>query len=113
LLISDKVFLDYTRSHLITVSTSPLTVDAYIVGNLPDPCHLLRITESTLTASKMIKIEVYSLVKPGTICITVLKPFAVTYPLGTFTAGVYTVTLNGVELGKFGSSSTGTITAVK
>jgi hypothetical protein len=79
-------------------------VDAYLVGALPDPCHLLRITEASSTASNIINIQVYSLFDPSTACITVLKPFAVTYPLGTFSNGKYTVYVNGTRLGTFGAS---------
>lgn len=101
-LIRDKVLLDYSKSHLIVTSSTQLSVEAYIVGNLPDPCHVLRITSSQI-ATGQISINVYSLVKPGTACITVLKPFAVTYSLGSFPAGQYTVLLNGTRLGTFGS----------
>lgn len=95
LLQRDKVFIDYTRSHLIVTGSATQTVDAYLVGNLPDPCHLLRITQSSITSTNTINILVYSLVRPGTACIAVLKPFAVTYPVGNFAAGTFTVLVNG------------------
>lgn len=110
LLKRDIVFLDFTKSRLISTS-SQLTVSAYLVGNLPDPCHLLRITSSLSASSNVINISVYSLMKPGTACIAVLQPFAVNYPLGTFAPGQYRVVVNGTVLGTFGTAiSSSTVT---
>ncbi len=101
LLRRDKVFLDLANSRLITSATLPMKVEAVIAGNLPDPCHVLRVVVGSTTLSNTINISVYSLFKSGTACITVLKPFSVTVPLGTFTSGTYTVTVNGLKLGTF------------
>ncbi len=108
-LTKDKVFLNMTGSRLVVVSTSPLTVYADIVGNLPDPCHVLRIVVGPVTATHVINIQVYSLYDPAVGCIDVLKPFSVSVPLGTYSPGLYTVMVNGQKLGTFGASATTTL----
>jgi hypothetical protein len=108
-LTRDKVFLDLAKSRLIVSSGSPVKVSAVLTGNLPDACHLLRIVVGTAASSGNINIQVYSLFNPGVACITVLKPFSVTVPLGSFTSGQYTVMVNGILLGRF-TASPATIT---
>jgi len=102
----DKVFLDLESSRLLVSATLPVSVQAVIVGNLPDPCHILRAVVGLSSTSRTINISVYSLFNPGTACITVLKPFSVTLPLGTFTSGTYIVLVNGERLGSFSVGST-------
>jgi hypothetical protein len=107
-LTRDKVFLDLSRSRLIVSTGSPTRVDAVLSGNLPDPCHVLRIVVGSTIASSSINISVYSLFDPAVACATVLQPFSVKVPLGSFTSGSYTVTVNGLLLGKFSVGSTTT-----
>lgn len=107
-LIRDKVFLDLEKSRLLLSATRPLQVKAALVGSLPDPCHLLRVVVGPATIAHVINIDVYSLVKAGSACITVLQPFSVTVSIGTFTTGSYTVNVNGQKLGTFSAGSTST-----
>lgn len=102
-LLRDKVFIDYSKTRLLLTSSSPYSASIYLVGNLPDPCHVLRITKGTSVTGGVISVLVYSLVKPGTACVAVLQPFAVTYPLGTYAAGQYRVLVNGTSIGTFGA----------
>ena len=108
----DQVFLDLANSKFIIGETSPFEVQANIVGNLPDPCHSLRIVVTPPDANNQINLEVYSLVDAGKACITVLKPFAAYIPLGSYTEGEYTVMVNGERLGLF-SVGSGTAPAVQ
>jgi hypothetical protein len=103
-LIRDKVFLDLEKSRLLLSATRPLQVKATLVGSMPDPCHVLRVVVGPATIANVINIDVYSLVKTGSACITVLQPFSVTVSIGTFTSGSYTVDVNGTKLGSFTAS---------
>ncbi len=112
LLTRDKVFLNLAASRLIVSSSLPTKAEALLSGNLPDPCHVLRVVVGSSTTSSIINIQVYSLYKAGVACSAVLKPFSVTVPLGSFSSGSFTVMVNGMLLGKF-SAGGPTITAVK
>ena len=104
-LIRDVVFMNFAKSRLIVSATRPVQVQAVLVGNLPDPCHVLRVVLGATTVTKTINISVYSLVKPGSSCATVLQPFSVTVPLGSFSSGSYTVFVNGTKLGTFSAGA--------
>lgn len=69
-------------------------------GNLPTPCHELRVEVSEPDEEDRIHVMVYSLVDPGQICTQVLKPFDVSVSLGTFSSGKYAVWMNGEEIGE-------------
>jgi hypothetical protein len=112
-LIRDKVFMDLANSKLIVSQTYPVQVSATLTGYLPDPCHVLRVVVGAPNATKAISISVYSLVKPGTTCLTVLQPFSVTVPVGSFTTGRYTVWVNGMKLGEFSVISVSNTSSVK
>ncbi len=108
-LIRDKVFMDFAKSRLLISATRPVHVQAVLSGYLPDPCHVLRVVTGLTATTRTINISVYSLYKAGTACASVLQPFSVTVPLGSFSSGTYTVYVNGTVLGTF--STGGTITA--
>jgi hypothetical protein len=69
-------------------------------GNLPDPCHQLRVVVNPPDENNVINLDVYSLVHPGTACVNVLEPFTANIPLGSY-SGQYTVMVNGERLGLF------------
>ncbi len=104
-LTRDKVFLDLAKSRLIVSTGYPVKVSAYLVGNLPDPCHVLRVVVGSSTTSSTINISAYSLYDRTLACVTVLQPFSVTVPLGTFSSGQYTVLVNGQVLGTFNANT--------
>lgn len=97
----DQVFLDLEGSSIFIKPSDPTQVEAILNGNLSDPCHELRVVVTPADASKTIKLDVYSLVDPSKACITVLKPFSATIPLGSYISGEYTVLVNGEKLGSF------------
>jgi hypothetical protein len=97
----DQVFLDLESSRIFIAASDPIQVKAILNGNLSDPCHKLRVVVTLPDASNTIKLEVYSRVDTSTACITVLKPFSATIPLGSYTTGRYTVMVNGEKLGEF------------
>ncbi|MFZ2098228.1 MAG: hypothetical protein WAV05_16475 [Anaerolineales bacterium] len=97
----DQVMLDLESSTIFIQPSDPAQVEAILNGNLSDPCHELRVVVSPPDAKKTINLEVYTLVDPSTACITVIKPFSATIPLGSYTSGEYTVLVNGEKLGTF------------
>ncbi len=112
-LTRDKVFMDFSKSRLLISATRPVSVQAVLVGYLPDPCHVLRVVVGSASLGNTINITVYSLFKAGTACATVLQPFSVTVPLGSFTSGSYTVFVNGTKLGSFSAGAATTSLAAK
>jgi hypothetical protein len=98
-----QVFLDLASSQIISSAAEPSKVQAILQGNLPDPCHSLRVVVTPPDAQNVINLEVYSLVDPGAVCITVLKPFTASIPLGSYSTGQYSVMVNGEKLGEFGT----------
>jgi len=97
----DPVELDLVSSQLVITNTLPILVNVILNGNLPDPKHVLRVVVAPADAQNTINIEVYSLVPPGILSLTTVQPFSADIPLGSYTAGLYTVKVNGMELGRF------------
>jgi hypothetical protein len=62
-----RVFLERSA-----VAGGKLTIE----GNLPTPCHQLRVTIAGPNAGGAVTVEVYSLSDRGAICAQVLKPFS-------------------------------------
>ena len=77
-----------------------------IRGNLPTPCHQLRVQVSPPTEDKTVHIQVYSLIAPGQVCIEVLQPFETFVPLTVGPEDGYRVLINGVPLEKISSGAT-------
>ena len=98
----DQVFLDVESSRVVILESLPPQVSLSLNGNLSDPCHQLRVLVSPANADRQINLDVYSLVDAGQACITVLKPFSATIPLGSyFYGGHFTVYVNGELVGEF------------
>ena len=101
----DQVFMDVGNSRVVIRESLPAQVSLILNGSLSDPCHQLRIVVTPPDANNVINLDAYSVVNPAVACITVLKPFAATIPLGSYTDGDYTVMVNGERLGLFGVGS--------
>ncbi len=101
----DQVFLDMANSRFSTSATPTTQVQVLLQGDLPDPCHALRVVVPPPDANNVINLDVYSLVDPGTACITVLEPFSAEIPLGSYPDGDYKVMVNGERLGEFSNGS--------
>ena len=99
----DQVFLDLQNTQLLLRESLPVQVSLELEGSLSDPCHQLRIIGTRDDIKKEINLEVYSLFAPGKACITVIKPFSATIPLGDYAGGHYTVFVNGQLAGEFDS----------
>jgi hypothetical protein len=96
-----EVFLSFDSSQLILMESMPLQVLAILSGDLPDPCHKLRVAVTAADAHNRINLEVYSLVTNTEVCTTVLHPFVANIPLGTYSGGHFSVYVNGELLGEF------------
>jgi hypothetical protein len=100
-LVSGNVYID--RADLLTLESYPLQFTLSVSGNLPDPCHHLRVSVSAPDSENRIDVQVYSLANPETMCIQVLEPFDVNIPLGSFPTGEYELYLNGEKVAEFQS----------
>jgi len=97
------VHLELASSQLFIMESYPIQVIAILRGNLPDPCHRLRVTVTAADANNRINLQVYSLTSSDSICAMVLEPFTANIPLGTYAGGHFSVYVNGELLGEFDS----------
>ncbi len=95
------VTLEMTATQLIISGTQPNQVSANLQGQLLSPCYQLRIVLTPADSSNKIVLEVYSVYDPKAACPTVIQPFQVIYPLGSFTSGHYMVYVNDQLIGEF------------
>jgi len=93
------VFID--EQDILILESMPPQFMLHLRGSLPTPCHKLRVDASEPDEQNRIIVEVYSLTKPGEICIQVLDDFAVNVPLKAKTPGQYIVWVNAVQVGGF------------
>jgi len=98
-LMRGTVFLDSTD--LLTMESYPLQFMLVLKGNLPNPCHALRVAVSAPDAQNKIALDVYSVTDPNTTCIQILEPFEANVPLGSFPEGKYTLWVNGELVAEF------------
>jgi hypothetical protein len=99
----DQVSLDLPYSEVVLIGSMPVQASLKLKGSLSDPCHQLRIVGTRDDIKKQINLEAYSLFTPGKACITVIKPFSASVPLGDYAGGHYTVYVNGQLVGDFDS----------
>lgn len=79
----------------------PPQVSLVLEGDLPTPCHKLRVEVSEPDIENKIMVDVYSVADPNQVCTQVLEPFEASIDLGTFPTGHYTVWVNGQMAGEF------------
>ncbi len=88
---------------LLILESYPIQVNLYLSGNLPTPCHHLRVKINDPDKDNRIYVDVYSVSNPETMCTQVLEPFDTTVSLGSFSPGHYEVYVNGEMIGEFDS----------
>ncbi|MBM3151346.1 MAG: hypothetical protein FJZ96_03935 [Chloroflexi bacterium] len=98
-LLKDVIYLD--AAGLLFLESYPVQVRLSLTGNLPTPCHSLRIVVVQPDSDNKIAINAYSVANPDAICIQMLQPFSVTIALGSFATGHYTVWVNDEEVAEF------------
>lgn len=91
------------KAELLIRESYPPQISLGISGDLPTPCHQLRVIISEPDPENKISADVYSVVDPGKACIQVLEPFQEYIDLGTFPSGHYTLWVNGELAGEFDS----------
>jgi hypothetical protein len=90
-----------TESELLIRESFPPQISLSLSGDLPTPCHELRVKVEEPDSENKINVEVYSVVDPDRVCIQVLEPFEANIDVGTFPGGHYTVWVNGDMVGEF------------
>jgi hypothetical protein len=94
-----NVFIN--ESGLLIRESFPPQITLSLSGDLPTPCHELRVDFKEPDSENKINAELYSVVDPDQVCIQVLEPFQANIDLGTFPSGHYTVWVNGEKAGEF------------
>jgi hypothetical protein len=92
-----------SEAELLIRESFPPQIALRLRGELPTPCHQLRVKIEEPDAENRIHVETYSIVNPDLACVQVTKPFEENVNLGTFPSGHYTVWLNGEMIGEFDS----------
>ena len=98
-LLRGNVFIN--ESELLIRESFPPQITLSLSGDLPTPCHELRVDVKDPDSKNKINVKVYSVVDPDQVCIQVLEPFQANIDLGTFPSGHYTVWVNGDMVGEF------------
>jgi hypothetical protein len=83
------------------VELDPIRVEVDFLGSLPTTCNQLRMEVGLPDNQYRINITLYSVVKPGPKCEQVLQQFEANTLLGVYSAGRYTVWVNGGPVGDF------------
>jgi hypothetical protein len=96
-----NMYLD--SANVLVMESFPVQISVNLKGSLPTPCNHLRAVIAEPDADKNIKINLYTVTDPNTMCTDVLQPFDVNLMLGSFPAGHYTVWVNGEKVGEFDS----------
>ncbi len=94
-----EVYLDSVD--LMAMESYPPQFSLLLKGNLPTPCHQLRVVYHEPDTQNRILLEVYSLADPQAVCVQMLQPFEQSIYLGSFPAGHYTVWINGKQVSEF------------
>jgi hypothetical protein len=97
--LSSDVDLQYgpvyiEHMEIILKESNPVQVELLITGNLPTPCHQLRVVNAKPDEKGHIEIQAYTLSNPDTMCTQVLEPFTAIVPLGENAEGTYTFSIN-------------------
>lgn len=98
-LLHGEVFLDSVD--LLTLESYPPQFTLVLKGELPTPCHKLRIAVNPPDTTNKVVVDVYSVANPDEICAQVLEPFEVNFPLGSFPQGTYSLWVNGNQVANF------------
>jgi hypothetical protein len=94
-----EIFLN--EASLVIRESFPPQISLSLGGDLPTPCHALRVEIASPDPENKIRVDTYSLVDPNEVCIQVLEPFQESIDLGTFPTGHYSVWVNGQLAGEF------------
>lgn len=97
-LTPSKVYVE--GSDLLVLESYPPQYMLHVAGNLPNPCHNLRIKVNPPDTKNNLMVEVYSVVDPKMNCIEMIKAFDASVRLDVgLAAGKYAVWVNGEPIG--------------
>lgn len=88
-------------AELLIRESFPPQISLGIKGDLPTPCHQLRVEINDPDSGNKISVDAYSVVTSDNTCVEVLKPFEEYINLGSYKTGHYTVWVNGEKVGEF------------
>jgi len=91
------VYID--GSEILLMDDKPQQIKLHVWGNLPTPCNELRTLVQDTDDQNRIQVMVYAVTDPNVMCTQVITPFDVSFVIGEFSEGKYTVVLNGEEIG--------------
>lgn len=94
-----NIFLN--QKSLMIRESYPPQVSLALKGDLPTPCHELRVEIALPDPENRIIANAYSVADPNKACIQILEPFEEYIDLGTFPSGHYSVWVNGELAGEF------------
>ena len=97
-LMQGKVYLD--NMQILALDSNPPQFSLSLSGNLPTPCHKLRVKVNPPGADKKIQVEVYSVFDPAEMCIQMLELLRASVPLQGFPSGTYQVLVNSHPTGE-------------
>jgi hypothetical protein len=86
---------------ILTMESYPPQFAIVLNGNLPTPCHELRVVFNQPDVEKKIRLEVYSVADPNAVCAQMLQPFEQNISLGSFPSGHYTIWIKDKQMGEF------------
>lgn len=87
---------------VLILESFPPQFQLNLVGDLPTPCHQLRVALAPPDDQHQILAEVYTVADPNLLCTQVLASFSVTVPLTGYPVGpTYSVLVNGALVGEF------------
>ena len=89
------------ESGLVIRESFPPQVSLMFSGDLPTPCHELRVVVNPPDDENKIVADAYSVSDPNMVCTQVLQSFEEGIDLGTYPTGHYTVWINGEMAGEF------------
>ena len=92
------LFID--SQEMLVLESFPPQFRLHVKGSLPTPCHELRAVIDNPDEQNRIRVYLYSLVDPNTVCTQVLTPFDISLSLGNYASGTYTVFVNDEETGE-------------
>lgn len=96
-----NVFIN--EASLVIRESFPPQISLALSGDLPTPCHELRVEIGSPDQDNKIMVDVYSVVDSNVACTQVLESFQEQIDLGTFASGHYSVWVNGELAGEFDS----------
>jgi inhibitor of cysteine peptidase len=85
---------------ILSSDSFPLQYQLKVQGSLPTSCHELRTVVDEPNLKSEIRVQIYSVYDPYTVCTQVSSPFDTRLALGSYIRGSYTVLVNDKLVGE-------------